>query len=62
MFTIIIPDYIMTIRRKDDFINKRSMTTKFFESFSRFKTMYSIRKKNENVNVNNIVVIEVYIC
>ncbi|KYQ54125.1 hypothetical protein ALC60_06997, partial [Trachymyrmex zeteki] len=35
-----IPNYIMTVRRKNDFVHKRSVTAEFLESLSRLKTVY----------------------
>ena len=44
---IVIPDYIMAVWRKNNFIDKRGVTTKLLESLSGLKAIYSVIKKNK---------------
>ncbi|EZA57221.1 hypothetical protein X777_01827 [Ooceraea biroi] len=39
-----IPDYIMTVRRENDFVHERAVTAKLLESLSGFQAVYSVER------------------
>ncbi|KYN32765.1 hypothetical protein ALC56_12925, partial [Trachymyrmex septentrionalis] len=55
-----IPNYIMTVRRKNNFVHERRVTAKFLESLSRLKTVYPTKFMNEIVN-NILFIVKVYL-